>query len=136
MARRYDDTALSILAGEGILFPKVPDPARTGLASRPPGYGLFLASVYGTLGRSFPIVAAVQDVLTSLAALLVMAFAHRLFGLAAGVLAGLLVAISPHVAATSNLVLADAIASLDLVLTADEIRSLEEPYTPQPVSGF
>ena len=40
MARRYDDTALSILAGEGILFPKVWDPARTGLASRPPGLSL------------------------------------------------------------------------------------------------
>ncbi len=116
MARRYDDTALSILAGEGILFPKVWDPARTGLASRPPGYGLFLASIYATLGRSFPIVAAVQDVLTSLAVLLVFAFARRLFGLAAGVLAGLLVAISPHVAATSNLVLADAIASIPLLL--------------------
>lgn len=116
MARRYDDTALSILAGEGVLFPKVWDPARTGLASRPPGYGLFLASVYATFGRSFPIVAAVQDVLTSLAVLLVMAYAHRLFGLAAGVFAGLLVAISPHVAATSNLVLADAIASIPLLL--------------------
>ena len=116
MARRYDDTALSILAGEGILFPKVPDPARTGLASRPPGYGLFLASVYATLGRSFPIVAAVQDVLTSIAVLLVMVFAHRLFGLPAGVFAGLLVAVSPHVAATSNLVLADAIASIPLLL--------------------
>jgi len=116
MARRYDDTALSILAGEGILFPKVWDPARTGLASRPPGYGLFLASVYQTFGRSFPIVAAVQDVLTSLAVLLVMVFARRLFGMAAGVFAGLLVAISPHVAATSNLVLADAIASIPLLL--------------------
>lgn len=116
MARRYDDTALSILAGEGILFPKVWDPARTGLASRPPGYGLFLASIYATLGRSFPIVAAVQDVLTSLAALLVFAFARRLFGFAAGVFAGLLVAISPHIAATSNLVLADAIASIPLLL--------------------
>ena len=116
MARRYDDTALSILAGEGILFPKSPDPARTGLASRPPGYGLFLASVYQTFGRSFPIVAAVQDVLTSLAVLLVMAFACRIFGLAAGALAALLVAISPHVAATSNLVLADAIASIPLLL--------------------
>ena len=39
MARRYDDTALSILGGEGVLFPKVWDSARTGLASRPPGYG-------------------------------------------------------------------------------------------------
>ena len=116
MARRYDDTALSILAGEGILFPKVWDPARTGLASRPPGYGLFLASVYQVFGRSFPIVAAVQDVLTSMAVLLVMAFAFRLFGLAASLLSGLLVAVSPHIAATSNLVLADAVASIPLLL--------------------
>ncbi|MBX7187857.1 MAG: glycosyltransferase family 39 protein [Vicinamibacteria bacterium] len=116
MARRYDDTALSILAGEGILFPKVWDPARTGLASRPPGYGLFLASVYQVFGRSFPIVAAVQDVLTSMAVLLVMAFAFRLFGLSAALFSGLLVAVSPHIAATSNLVLADAVASLPLLL--------------------
>ena len=116
MARRYDDTALSILAGEGILFPEVADPARTGLASRPPGYGLFLATVYATFGRSFPIVAAVQDVLTSLAVLLVFAFARRLFGLLAGILAGLLVAISPHVSATANLILADSIAPIPLLL--------------------
>ena len=44
MARRYDDTAMAILRGDGILFPRVWDPARTGLASRPPGYALFLAS--------------------------------------------------------------------------------------------
>ncbi len=116
MARRYDDTAVSILAGEGILFPKVWDKARTGLASRPPGYGLFLASVYQAFGRSFPIVAAVQDVLTALAALLVLGVTRRLFGLPAGILAGLLVAISPHIAATSNLILADAIASIPLLL--------------------
>jgi hypothetical protein len=115
MARRYDDTARSILNGDGILFPRVLDPARTGLASRPPGYGMFLASIYATIGRSFPLVAAVQDVLTSFAVLLVFAFAHRLFGLSAGLLAGLLVAVSPHVAATSNLILADAIASIPLL---------------------
>lgn len=116
MARRYDDTAMTILRGEGILFPKVWDPAKTGLASRPPGYALFLASVYATVGRSFPMVAAVQDVLTSLAALLVFAFAYRVHRLATGVLAGLLVAISPHIAATSNLILADAVASIPLIL--------------------
>lgn len=116
MARRYDDTALSIVRGEGILFPKVGDPARTGLLSRPPGYGLFLAAIYSTLGRSFPLVAAVQDVLTSLGAVLVFALTNRLFGFLAGIIAGVLVAISPHVAATSNLILADAIASLPLLL--------------------
>ena len=110
MSRRYDDTALAILEGEGILFPRVPDPARTGLISRPPGYGLFLAAIYSTFGRSFPIVAAVQDVLTSFAALLVSFFAWRRFGFLAGILTGILIAISPHIAATSNLILADAIA--------------------------
>ena len=29
----------------------------------------------------------------------------------------------------------DAIASLDITLTADEIRELEAPYTPQPIQG-
>ncbi len=116
MARRYDDTAMAILRGEGVLFPKVWDPARTGLASRPPGYPLFLASVYATVGRSFPVVALAQDVLTSLAALIVFGFAWRASGLATGVLAGLLVAISPHIAATSNLILADAVASIPLLL--------------------
>ena len=61
-------------------------------------------------------MAAVQDVLTSLAALLVLAVTRRLFGLPAGIFAGLLVAISPHIAATSNLILADAIASIPLLL--------------------
>jgi hypothetical protein len=116
MSRRYDDTALAILRGDGILFPRVFDKAQTGLASRPPGYGMFLASVYALIGRSFPVAAAVQDVLTSLAALTVFAFGHRLHGLLAGFLGGLLVAISPHIAATSNLILADAIASIPLLV--------------------
>ncbi len=116
MARRYDESAVSILQGEGVLFPKVWDPERTGLASRPPGYPLFLAAVYAGLGRSFPIVAAVQDVLTSAAALLVFGFGYRWFGPRAGVLAGLLAALSPHLSATSNLILADAIASIPLLV--------------------
>ncbi|MEO5760789.1 MAG: glycosyltransferase family 39 protein, partial [Vicinamibacteria bacterium] len=116
MARRYDDSALAILRGDGVLFPRVWDPSKTGLASRPPGYALFLASVYSTFGRSFPIVAASQDVLTSLAALLVFAFAGRRFGFGAAVVSGVLVAVSPHLAATSNLILADAIAQIPLLL--------------------
>jgi len=45
----------------------------------------------------------------------VFAFAYRVFGFLAAILAGLLVAISPHVAATSNLILADAVASIPLL---------------------
>ncbi len=115
MARRYDESALSILKGDGILFPEVWDPARTGLASRPPGYPMFLASVYAVFGRSFPIVAAVQDLLTSSAALIVFGLTCRLYGRFAGVVAGFLAATSPHLASSSNLILADAIASLPLL---------------------
>ena len=116
MSRRYDDTALGILHGDGVLFPREWDPARTGLASRPPGYSMFLAAIYATIGRSFPLTALAQDVLSSLAAALVFALARRVFGLWPGVFAGLLVAISPQIAATSNLILADAVSSLPILV--------------------
>jgi 1-deoxyxylulose-5-phosphate synthase len=43
---------------------------------------------------------------------------------------------APIVGVTKPRHLDDAIASLDLVLTDDEVRRLEAPYTPQPVQGF
>ena len=43
---------------------------------------------------------------------------------------------APIVGATKPQHLDDALASLDLSLTDDEARRLEEPYTPQPVQGF
>ena len=43
---------------------------------------------------------------------------------------------APIVGATKQHHLDDAIASIDIVLTDDEVRALEAPYTPQPVSGF
>ena len=42
---------------------------------------------------------------------------------------------APIVGATRPEHLTDAIASLDIRLTPDEIRELEAPYTPQPVQG-
>ena len=42
---------------------------------------------------------------------------------------------APIVGATKPEHLTDAIASLDICLTPDEIRELEAPYTPQPVQG-
>ncbi|KAA1394267.1 aldo/keto reductase [Aeromicrobium ginsengisoli] len=43
---------------------------------------------------------------------------------------------APIVGTTSMAQLDDAIASLDLELTADELRRLEEPYTPRLPEGF
>ena len=42
---------------------------------------------------------------------------------------------APIVGTTKPHHLDDALASLDVVLTADEVRRLEAPYTPQPVQG-
>lgn len=43
---------------------------------------------------------------------------------------------APIVGATKEQHLDDAIASIDVQLTDDEIRSLEKPYTPQRTQGF
>ena len=43
---------------------------------------------------------------------------------------------APIVGATKMSHLDDAIASVHLVLTADERQQLEQPYTPQPVAGI
>jgi 1-deoxyxylulose-5-phosphate synthase len=43
---------------------------------------------------------------------------------------------APIVGARTPAHLDDAIASLDLVLTDDEVEALEVPYTPHAVAGF
>ena len=43
---------------------------------------------------------------------------------------------APIVGATKSHHLADAAASIDIDLTDDEIRTLEEPYTPREPAGF
>jgi aryl-alcohol dehydrogenase-like predicted oxidoreductase len=43
---------------------------------------------------------------------------------------------APIVGATKPHHLTDAIASLDIHLTGDEIARLEAPYAPQPVPGL
>jgi 1-deoxyxylulose-5-phosphate synthase len=43
---------------------------------------------------------------------------------------------APIVGATKPQHLIDAVASIDVQLTDDEIRALEQPYTPQPVAEF
>jgi len=115
MAWRYDEAAVGILRGDGILWPRQPDPARTGLLARPPGYPLYLALVYGTLGRSFVAAQLVQNALTSAGCVLLALAAARLAGWGAGLGGGLLAALSPHLAFSSNFLLPDALSALPLL---------------------
>ena len=43
---------------------------------------------------------------------------------------------APIIGATKTHHLDDAIAAVDVKLTADEIAALEKPYSPRPVVGF
>ena len=43
---------------------------------------------------------------------------------------------SPIVGATKPEHLSDAIAAVDIALSAEEIAQLEQPYVPHPVAGF
>jgi hypothetical protein len=128
MAQRYDDAARAILAGEGILWPRHPDPARTGLLARPPGYALYLALVYASFGHNFFAAQLVQNLLTSLACLLLVLLGSRLVSWPVGVGAGLVAALSPPLGYVSNLVLPDALSALPLLLALLILaRTLEEP---------
>jgi hypothetical protein len=116
MAGRYDDSALAILRGDGILFPARPDPADTGRLARPPGYAAFLALVYTVAGRSFFVVQLLQNLLGALGPVLVLKLGERLLGWRVGLVAGWLSVPSSHLAYTTNLILADALCPLPLML--------------------
>jgi hypothetical protein len=115
MAWRYHDTAESILRGDGILWPREPDPAHTGLMARPPGYSMFLAAVYGAAERSFFAAQFVQNLLTSMACVLLALATALLVRWSVGFAAGLLAALSPHIALPSSFLLPDALSALPLM---------------------
>jgi len=116
MAQRYDEAALGILSGEGILWPRVRDKERTGLLARPPGYALYLAAVYRALGHSFFAAQLVQNLLTSFACVLLVLAATRLASWPAAVVAGAIAALAPPLGYASSLVLPDALSALPLLL--------------------
>jgi hypothetical protein len=72
--------------------------------------------VYRTLGRSFLAAQLVQNVLTSIACLLLVLAAARLVSWPVGLLAGVLAALSPELGYVSALVLPDALSALPLLL--------------------
>ena len=115
MAWRYDEAAVGIRRGDGVLWPRFPDPARTGLLARPPGYPLYLALVYATLGRSFFAAQLVQNALTSAGCVLLALAAAHLVSWRVGIGGGLISALSPHLAFSSNFVLPDALSALPLL---------------------
>jgi 4-amino-4-deoxy-L-arabinose transferase-like glycosyltransferase len=116
MTRRYDMHAVEMLQGAGLVFPRGADPADTGLVSRPPGYSILLAAAYRVVGRGLTLTQLLQNLANSVAPLLVFLLGARALSWRVGFVAGALVALAPHFAYYSNLILPDALCVLPVLL--------------------
>jgi hypothetical protein len=116
MSAEYAGNAVSILAGEGVLFRENPNLEDTRMLSHPPGYPAFLAAIYSISGESYFAVQILQNALTSLGAVMIMLIAGSLITWPVGVAAGVMAAFSHHLSYYSNLILPDAICALPILL--------------------
>ena len=116
---RYKQQAQRMLDGDGILYPRdYEQHSSSQLIVHPPGYSIFIAGVFGLVGKSDDKLVLAQVISDSAAAVLVFLIAAALLPQAASTLAGLLVAFSPHLAHHSLLLLPESLAVLPILIAA------------------
>jgi hypothetical protein len=104
----FDRQAQNILDGRAPAF-WIDDPSRTDAAIYPPGYPLWLALIYSLSGtRSVAVVQSVQWVMDSLSVLLIVGLGVTAYGWRVGFVTGMLAALSPLLALSGVMPLADA----------------------------
>tara|TARA_Y100000588_G_scaffold310130_1_gene335498 strand:+ start:1962 stop:3212 length:1251 start_codon:yes stop_codon:yes gene_type:complete len=86
----YDQIALNLLAGNGFSVDGV-EPTRI----RPPTYPVFLAAIYGVVGRNLNAVVFVQSLLGAITCILIHWIALHLFGRRAGWVAAVIAVCYP-----------------------------------------
>lgn len=138
LTRGYDERAANIVEGGGLLGP-YDKPWQTQWLSEAPGYAIYLSAIYATAGRDFFQVQFVQNALTALAPVLLFLIAGSLFGWRVGIVAGMLAAVSHHLAHISNFILPDALCALP-VLAAFYVllwaRRTRHPYLAYGLAGL
>jgi hypothetical protein len=116
MMQRYDEGAAAILQGDGLLFVSGVDPSDTGLLSRPPGYSILLAAIYGVVGRGLFAAQLVQNVLNALVPAFVFLLADTLVSRRSAIGASLLAALLPHLAYYSALLTPDVVCAIPVLI--------------------
>ena len=116
MSSDFDSRAVSILAGEGILMPSLPDRSDTAILSHAPAYSIFLSAVYSLSGRSYFTVQLVQNLVNSVSPVLMFLIAGNLISWRVGIAAGLLSAVSHHLSYYSNLILSDSLCAFPILI--------------------
>jgi Dolichyl-phosphate-mannose-protein mannosyltransferase len=129
LVNRYKQQAQRMLDGDGILFPRDYDQHRSiQLLVHPPGYSIFIAGVYSLFGKSDSKLVLAQIICDSLAAVLVFLIALEVLPLAASMIAGLLVAFSPHLAYHALMLLPESLLVLPILIAVWlVIRARKQP---------
>jgi Dolichyl-phosphate-mannose-protein mannosyltransferase len=137
MATVYHAEAQRILEGGGILLPKgFDDPGDARMIVHPPGFSILWAAISKLFEDSESTIRAVQITLDAAAAIVVMLIAVELLPFATGVVAGLLVALSPHLAYYSLWVGPDTLAALPILVAVYLIiRASKQPRLLTVVSA-
>ena len=114
---RYQKEARRMLDEGGILFPRErPASGDARMLVHPPGYSILLAAIYRLNGDPYTWLWLVQIVCDGAAALFVFLIALELINWSVGVIAAMLVAISPHLAYYSLILSPDSLAVVPLLI--------------------
>ena len=117
MTQLYEDQAKQIREQGGILYPAgQTDTSDARMVAHPPGYSILMAAVLGAFGGFDTGLRVIQILADASAAVIVMLIAAELFPLAVAIIAGTLVALSPHFAYFSMLIVPDSMVALPILL--------------------
>ncbi len=127
----YQESAGKMIEERGILFPGVQvDPGDAHRILHPPGYSMLLLAIYGnnTPDRRYASLRLLQIFCDSISAVLVLLIAAELFPFGVGIIAGLLVAFSPHLAYYSVWLTPDSLSVLPILFAVYlSIRAAKRP---------
>lgn len=117
MTMLYEDEALRMREQGGILFPNGPvDPGDARMIAHPPGYPMLMAAAHAIFGEQDTALKIFHVLVDAAAAVLVLLVAAELLPAAVAIIAGTLVALSPHFAYYSMLLMPDSLAGIPILL--------------------
>jgi hypothetical protein len=111
----YDERAVLITEGKGLLGPYDVNPRITVWIAQAPAYSIFLSAVYSVVGRDFFKVQLVQNGVNSLSPILIFLIAGTIVSWRVGAVTGFLAALSHHLSYISNFILPDSLSALPLL---------------------
>jgi hypothetical protein len=119
MGTTYEPEALNMLRDGYILFPRVfSTPSDATMVLHPPGYSILMAGIYGLFGNSDANIQLLQIVGDAAAAVMIFLIAGELLPYAVAIVAGMLVALSPHLAYYSLWISPDSLTVLPILAAA------------------